>query len=140
MTRKKYTSKFKFKVELEAMKERQTLADLAQKYKVTPQEISQWKRAFLDEGEAVFKKGKSSKKSEAEEEKDKLHRAGSSLTTLTLLFCGAFSESLGDCCPKTMLTEPIRNVKSIPILLFIISSLKPFEFYAFSCGLFFYSL
>lgn len=72
MTRKKYTSKFKFKVVLEALKERQTLAELAQKYKVTPQQISQWKRAFLDEGDAVFEKGKSSKKSEAEEEKDKL--------------------------------------------------------------------
>lgn len=71
MTRKKYTSKFKFKVVLEALKDRQTMAELAQKYKVTPQQISQWKRAFLDEGEAVFHKGKSSKKSEAEQEKDK---------------------------------------------------------------------
>lgn len=72
MTRKKYTSKFKFKVVLEALKERQTLAELAQKFNVTPQQISQWKRAFLDEGDTVFEKGKSSKKSEAEEEKDKL--------------------------------------------------------------------
>lgn len=74
MTRKKHTSKFKFKVVLEALKERQTLAELAQKFNVTPQQISQWKRAFLDEGDAVFEKGKPSKKSEADEEKDKLLR------------------------------------------------------------------
>ncbi len=34
MTRKKYTSKFK--VVLEALKERESLAELAQKYKVSP--------------------------------------------------------------------------------------------------------
>jgi transposase len=40
MTRKKDTSKFKFKVVLEALKERESLAELAQKYKISPQQIS----------------------------------------------------------------------------------------------------
>ena len=35
MTIKKYASKFKFKVVLEALKERESLAELAQKYKVS---------------------------------------------------------------------------------------------------------
>ena len=54
MTRRKFTSKFKFKVVLEALKERESLAELAQKFKVSPQQISLWKRSFLSDGEKVF--------------------------------------------------------------------------------------
>ena len=62
MTRKKYTSKFKNKVVLEALKERLSVAELAQKYELAPQQISQWKRDFLSKAESVFdKKGKSKK-------------------------------------------------------------------------------
>ncbi len=71
MSRKKYTSKFKFKVVLEALKERQTLSELAQKHSIHPQLISNWKRDFLDQGSEVFDKRKS-KKTEAEQEKDQL--------------------------------------------------------------------
>ncbi len=71
MSRKKYTSKFKFKVVLEALKERQTLTQLAQKYSIHPQLISNWKRDFLEQGFEVFDK-KKSKQTEAEQEKDQL--------------------------------------------------------------------
>ncbi len=71
MSRKKYTSKFKFKVVLEALKERNTLSELAQKHSIHPQLISNWKRDFLDQGSEVFDK-KKSKKTEAEQEKDQL--------------------------------------------------------------------
>ena len=74
MTRKKYTSKFKFKVVLEALKERESLAELAQKYKVSPQQISLWKRYFLLDGENVFSSKTKSKKTEIQEEKQKLLR------------------------------------------------------------------
>ena len=72
MSRRKFTSKFKTKVVLEALKERSSLAELAQKYDLHPQQISTWKREFLAEADSVFDKGKSSKKSEAEQEKDRL--------------------------------------------------------------------
>lgn len=71
MSRKKYTSKFKFKVVLEALKEQKTLGELAQKYSLHPQQISTWKRQFLDHGESVFGKKKTAK-SEAEQEKERL--------------------------------------------------------------------
>lgn len=74
MTRRKFTSKFKFKVVLEALKERESLAELAQKFKVSPQQISLWKRAFLSDGEGVFNTKGKSKKTEVEEEKEKLLR------------------------------------------------------------------
>ncbi|SLK03553.1 transposase, partial [Salegentibacter salarius] len=72
MTRRKFTSKFKTKVVLEALKERQTVKELAQKFEITPQQIGTWKRDFLKEADTVFSKGEKSKKSEAEEKKDQL--------------------------------------------------------------------
>ena len=72
MTRRKFTSAFKTKVVLEALKERQSLTDLAQKYELQPTQISAWKREFLDGASEVFEKGKKTKKSEAELEKERL--------------------------------------------------------------------
>ncbi len=72
MTRRKFTSKFKTKVVLEALKERQTVIELAQKFEITPQQISAWKREFLKDAETVFSKGLKSKKSEEQEKKDQL--------------------------------------------------------------------
>ena len=72
MTRRKYTSKFKTKVVLEALKERNSLAELAQKYQLQPTQISNWKREFLGSAESVFDKGHKSPKTEAEQEKERL--------------------------------------------------------------------
>jgi transposase len=72
MTRRKFTGKFKTKVVLEALKERSSLAELAQKYEVHPNQISKWKKEFMAGAEEVFSKGKRSQKTEAEEEKDRL--------------------------------------------------------------------
>jgi len=75
MKRRKYTSKFKTKVVLEALKERHSLAELAQKYQIHPTQISAWKRDFLDGAEQVFESGKKDKRSEADKEKDRLLKA-----------------------------------------------------------------
>lgn len=48
------------------------MAELAQKYDIHPNQISMWKREFLDGADQVFEKGKVRKKTEAEQEKDKL--------------------------------------------------------------------
>ncbi len=72
MKRRKYTSKFKTKVVLEALKERHSLAELAQKYQIHPTQISSWKRDFLDLAEQVFESGKKDKRSEAEKKNDQL--------------------------------------------------------------------
>lgn len=71
-TRRKFTTKFKTKVVLEALKERLSLAELAKKHEIAPTQISLWKREFLDGAEDVFETGSKSKKSETEEEKDAL--------------------------------------------------------------------
>lgn len=72
MTRKKYTSKFKAKVVLEAIKEQSTAADLAQKYDLAPQQINLWKREFLANADSLFEGKGKSKKSHVDEEKDHL--------------------------------------------------------------------
>jgi transposase len=72
MKRRKFSSAFKTKVVLEALKERHTAAELAQKYELHPNQISQWKREFLEGAEQVFADGKKSVKTETEQEKDRL--------------------------------------------------------------------
>ena len=57
---------------MEALKERITLAELAQKHELQPTQISAWKREFLDGASGVFEKGKKNQKTEAELEKDRL--------------------------------------------------------------------
>jgi transposase len=72
MTRRKFTPKFKTRVVLEALKERTSVAELAQKYEIHPNQISKWKKDFLSGAESVFENGKKSKKTEAEEEREEL--------------------------------------------------------------------
>ncbi len=72
MTRRKFTAKFKTKIVLEALKEQETTNELSQRYDVAPQQITSWKREFLQKAEDVFTKVPKSKKSEAEEKEERL--------------------------------------------------------------------
>ena len=72
--RRKFTSQFKKKVVLEALKERDTLSALAQKYKLHPQQITTWKTHFLSNADRLFDKDTSSKDQALEKEKDSLLR------------------------------------------------------------------
>ncbi len=42
-TRRKYSTRFKAKVAIEALKERETLSELVARFDVHPNQISQWK-------------------------------------------------------------------------------------------------
>ena len=72
MSRRKFTTKFKTKVVLEALKERSTLTVLSQKHGLLPQQITNWKREFLDGAEKVFEGKSKSKKTEAQEREESL--------------------------------------------------------------------
>lgn len=52
--RHKFDSGFKAKVALEALKERETLQQLALKYELHPNQISQWKQEFIEKSAQVF--------------------------------------------------------------------------------------
>ena len=72
MGRRKFTSEFKTKVVLEALKERSSLAELSQKHDLHPQQITKWKRDFLAGASRVLSKPQLSVQDEAEAEKARL--------------------------------------------------------------------
>ena len=66
--RRKYDASFKAKVTIEAIRERETLSELAAKYEVSPVMISRWKKEFIDNSAAAFE---TPKKDDAAMEKQK---------------------------------------------------------------------
>ena len=54
--RRKFSGAFKAKVAIEAIKERDSLAELSKRYEVHPTVISKWKMEFLEKTSGVFDK------------------------------------------------------------------------------------
>jgi transposase len=57
--RRNHGSAFKAKVALEAIKEQQTLVELAERFQIHPNQIVAWKKQLLDNAENAFGKDKS---------------------------------------------------------------------------------
>jgi transposase-like protein len=53
-TRRKFTAGFKAQVAIEALKERDTVAELSKKYEVHPNMITKWKQEFIDRSSEIF--------------------------------------------------------------------------------------
>lgn len=60
-SRRKFSSDFKSRVAIEALKERQTLSELAVKFDLHPNQISQWKQDFLNGSHKIFEKSNNQK-------------------------------------------------------------------------------
>ena len=52
--RRKFSSAFKAQVAIEALKERESLAELSKRFEVHPNMISKWKQEFLEKSVGVF--------------------------------------------------------------------------------------
>jgi transposase len=59
-SRKNHGTAFKAKVALEALKEQQTLSELADRFQVHRNQIAKWKKELLDRAEEIFVREKAS--------------------------------------------------------------------------------
>jgi len=64
--RQNYSNEFKAKVAIDALKEQKTLSELAQFYQVHPNQITTWKKEFLEHAAQIFEKGNRRPKEDVE--------------------------------------------------------------------------
>ena len=72
-TRRKIDATLKAKIALEALREQATVADLAQRYQVHPNQIYAWKKQLLDQAARAFESGAGDGAADREREVEKLH-------------------------------------------------------------------
>lgn len=53
-TKRKFTAEFKLKVVLEVLKEKDTLAVISKRHELHPNQISDWKKQFMDSASSLF--------------------------------------------------------------------------------------
>ena len=56
--RKKYSPEFKTKIVLSVLKEEKTIAEIASECGVHPNQVSKWKKQFLEEAPQIFQDGR----------------------------------------------------------------------------------
>jgi transposase len=74
MKRRKFTSEFKAKVAIEAIKGQRTVNELAQEFEVHPNQIAVWKKQLLGSASDVFSRGKDLDSERKAAECDRLYR------------------------------------------------------------------
>ena len=72
--RKRYTSEFKAKVALEAIKGQRTVNEIGARYGLHPNQVSQWKKQALEQLPEVFSDGRARKEKSEEELREQLYQ------------------------------------------------------------------
>jgi transposase-like protein len=71
--RRQFSGEFKAKVALEAIKGQHTVREIASRYSVHPNVVTQWKRQALQELPVVFSDGRAHRERDDEQEKAELY-------------------------------------------------------------------
>ena len=71
--RRKFSKEFKAKVALEALRERETLQELARRYELHPNQIITWKKHLKEEMPALFARKNEAKDTDLEGENARLY-------------------------------------------------------------------
>ena len=72
--RKRYDSRFKAEVAIEAIKNQRTIAQIASEYGVHPNQVSQWKKQVLDQLPELFTNQRSKSTTDSDQLVDELYR------------------------------------------------------------------
>lgn len=72
--RKKFSAEFKARVAIEAIKGVKTISEISSHYEVHPNQVSLWKKQFLENATSIFSKPQASAEQQAEKEVDNLYR------------------------------------------------------------------
>lgn len=72
MKRKTFTSEFKAKIAIEAIKGQRTINEIAAEFEVHPTQVNAWKKQLLESSAEVFGSGKKKQKEDFEQERDLL--------------------------------------------------------------------
>ena len=73
-TRRHYDSRLKAQVALEAIKNQQTISEIASDYGVHPNQISKWKKKLLDEVPEIFSSKREKRQQDNEALQDELYK------------------------------------------------------------------
>ncbi len=72
--RRVFSDELEFKIVLEAIKGVRQISEIASEFEVHPNQITNWKKQFLENGSKVFSNKKSEEVSDLEETKDELFK------------------------------------------------------------------
>jgi transposase-like protein len=73
MKRKTFSSEFKAKVAIAALKGQQTANEIAAEFGVHPTQVNAWKKQLLESSSDVFGKGREKREADFEDERDRLY-------------------------------------------------------------------
>jgi len=74
MTRKAFTSEFKLKVAIEAIKAHRTINEISSEFDIHPSQVNTWKKQLIEGGKMAFNSKKQQKASQSlEDERERLY-------------------------------------------------------------------